>query len=70
LRWTKAKAVKIEILTLCQTSTCREVAHIEPSKQETFVVLVDILQKEIMRLGITRPVRYVLAATGYLLASN
>lgn len=39
------------------------VVHIEAGKQETFLVLLDILQKAIMKLGTTRSVRYVLTGT-------
>jgi len=39
------------------------VVELEWGRQDTFLVLLDILKKAIMRLGVTRPVRYVLTGT-------
>jgi len=39
------------------------VVELEWGKQDTFLVLLDMLKKAIVRLGVTRPVRYVLTGT-------
>jgi hypothetical protein len=39
------------------------VIHIEPSRQESFEEFLKVLETGITRLGVTRPLRYVLTAT-------
>lgn len=55
---------KLSVLLPCNIGKLEKyVLHVEAGKPESFQVLLDTLQNAIVRLGATRPVRYLLTGT-------